>query len=85
MRKPFNKRRFYYCFNCGLGEKGVSEYYIPFLEAFNIIKEKTSLDTANKWAEEENCNIELSNYHYIIDEYHFYESDWIGSQGYFLY
>ena len=79
---PFKDRRFYYCFDCGWGEKGVHEYGISFDEAIEIMRKKCSDGFLVNWASDEDGSVEFSDNYYMLDQYWFVDSDWEGSQDY---
>jgi hypothetical protein len=82
MTKPFNEQSFYFCYDCGWGEKGVSEYCISFQQACDIILDCSCKECVERFIKEEDGWFEFRVDRYMISEECFKDEDWEGSQDY---
>lgn len=82
MSKLFQKQAFYFCYDCGWGEKGVTETCLTFQQAFDIIEEQSGKECAERFAKEEEGWFDFRVDRYMISEECFNEEDWEGSQDY---
>jgi hypothetical protein len=76
---PFKLRTFYLCYDCGWGEKGITEYECSYDHMFDIITRTYDTEKAEWWAEQEDGHVEIGNDTYVLDNFNFEEEDWEGS------
>jgi hypothetical protein len=69
----FKDKTFYYCYDCGYGERGVSERGISYDEAFYLLK-----GDAAKWAAREDGFFKVGVNHYMVASDEYIEEDWEG-------
>jgi hypothetical protein len=82
MDTPFQEQAFYYCYDCGWGEKGVTDYCISFQQAYDIILDSTCKEVADRFKNEEEGWFDFRVDRYMISEQCFNDEDWQGSQDY---
>ena len=80
--KAFKDLLFFNCYDCGWGEKGVSDSCLTFEEAYSIIKEVSGVECADRFEKEEEDYFDYGINHYMVSKRHFVEADWEGSQDY---
>jgi hypothetical protein len=78
----FKEKQFYYCFDCGWGERGVHEFAISFQQAYDIIKTRTNEETADAWLTQEDNYYEFRSDYYMLTEDMFDLDQWEGSEDY---
>lgn len=76
----FKNQTFYYCYDCGWGERGVHEYDISFAQAREIIADRASEETAAKWEADADGYYEFRPDYYMISKAAFVEEHWEGSE-----
>lgn len=79
---PFRENTFFYCFDCGWGEKGVHEGWLTFDAAYSIIEDRAGKEAADNWVEEEDEHCEFRPDYYMISERMFDRDEWEGSDDY---
>jgi len=82
MDTPFQEQTFYFCYDCGCGEKGVTEYCLTFQQAYDIIKNVSCEEVADRFKKEEEGWFDFRVYRYMISEEYFKDEDWEGFMDY---
>lgn len=77
-KRKFKDLYFFMCYDCGWGEKGVSETYLTFDQAYEIIKTQAGKDCADEWAITEDEYLVFNGFRYMVAKPAFVEFDWVG-------
>jgi hypothetical protein len=75
----FESHTFYYCYDCGYGERGVHENNLSFHKAFEIIKDRAGLDTAENWRNSKDGYFEFCGDYHMVSDKDFLAEHWESS------
>ena len=78
MTKKFQEGTFYYCFDCGWGEKGVHGL-LSFEQAKKLLLEKAGEEMVERWETTEDTDFDFTEDYYIVHESAFRDEDWEGT------